>query len=168
MKETQEIMVLSWVGKIPKEMATHSSILAWKIPCTGVWWATVHGVVGSDTAELTSRPPPQNYTCIRRHAASSSKAGGPGLFNGEKQPWAWWLLPLAVECSVDVSMKHGPDSLSGLGTPLECAEHGPKLQTLASQEVSCVLPVVLAFQLRNCFEGVSPEKNLHTYSQGFF
>jgi len=62
MKETQEIRVWSCVGKITKEMATHSSILAWKIPWTGVWWATVHGVVGSDTAELTSRPPPQRTT----------------------------------------------------------------------------------------------------------
>ena len=33
-------------GKDPleKEMATHSNILAWKIPQTrGAWWATVHG-----------------------------------------------------------------------------------------------------------------------------
>ena len=30
---------------LEKEMATHSSILAWKISWTeGVWWATVHGV----------------------------------------------------------------------------------------------------------------------------
>ena len=26
-----------------KEMATHSSVLAWKIPWTGAWWATVCG-----------------------------------------------------------------------------------------------------------------------------
>ena len=27
-----------------KEMATHSSILAWRIPMDrGTWWATVHG-----------------------------------------------------------------------------------------------------------------------------
>ena len=28
-----------------KEMATHSSILAWKIPRRGAWQATVHRVV---------------------------------------------------------------------------------------------------------------------------
>ena len=29
-------------------MATHSSILAWKIPTdSGAWWATVHGVTKS-------------------------------------------------------------------------------------------------------------------------
>ena len=42
-----------WVGKSPleKEMATHSSILAWKIPWTdrGAWCATVHGIAKSRT-----------------------------------------------------------------------------------------------------------------------
>ena len=36
-------------------MATHSIILAWRIPIdSGTWWATVHGVTESDTAELLS------------------------------------------------------------------------------------------------------------------
>ena len=30
-------------------MATHSTILAWKIPRTGGWWATVHRVTKSWT-----------------------------------------------------------------------------------------------------------------------
>ena len=31
-------------------MATHSSILAWRIPMDrGAWWATVHGVAKSQT-----------------------------------------------------------------------------------------------------------------------
>ena len=35
---------------LEKEMATHSSILAWRIPWTeGVWQATVHGVTKSQT-----------------------------------------------------------------------------------------------------------------------
>ena len=42
-----------WVGKIPleKEMATHSSTLAWKIPWTdgGAQQATVYGVAKSWT-----------------------------------------------------------------------------------------------------------------------
>ena len=41
-----------WVGKIPwrRNMATHSSILTWKVPWTrGTWWATVHGVTESKT-----------------------------------------------------------------------------------------------------------------------
>ena len=33
-----------------EEMATHSSILAWRIPTdSGAWWATVHGVTKSQT-----------------------------------------------------------------------------------------------------------------------
>ena len=41
MPETQETQVrsLGWEDPLEKEMATHSGILAWKIP-----WATVHGV----------------------------------------------------------------------------------------------------------------------------
>ena len=40
-----------WVRKTPLEkgMATHSSILAWRIPCRGAWWAIVHGVAKSRT-----------------------------------------------------------------------------------------------------------------------
>ena len=32
-----------------KEMAVHSSILAWRIPYKGAWRATVHGVEKSQT-----------------------------------------------------------------------------------------------------------------------
>ena len=34
---------------LEKEMATHSSILAWRIPRRGEWWATVHAVAWSQT-----------------------------------------------------------------------------------------------------------------------
>ena len=34
---------------LEKVMVTHSSILAWEIPRTGAWRATVHGVVTSRT-----------------------------------------------------------------------------------------------------------------------
>ena len=43
----QETWVPSLGGQdsLKKEVATHFSILAWKIPWTeGAWWATVHGV----------------------------------------------------------------------------------------------------------------------------
>jgi len=33
-------------------MVTYSSILAWRIPWTGAWWATVHGV--TKTCDLIS------------------------------------------------------------------------------------------------------------------
>ena len=32
-----------WEDPLEKEMATHSSMLAWEIPWTGTWQATVYG-----------------------------------------------------------------------------------------------------------------------------
>ena len=34
---------------LEKEIATHSSVLAWRIPGTGAWWAAVYGVAQSQT-----------------------------------------------------------------------------------------------------------------------
>ena len=50
MWETQ-VQFLGWEDPLEKEMATHSSILAWSILMDGgAWQATVHGVapVGHD------------------------------------------------------------------------------------------------------------------------
>ena len=38
---------------LEKEMATHSSVLALRIPGVGAWWAAVYGVTQSDTTEVT-------------------------------------------------------------------------------------------------------------------
>ena len=43
------VQSLDWDDLLEKGIASHSSILAWKIPWTGVWWATVHGVTKSQT-----------------------------------------------------------------------------------------------------------------------
>ena len=46
----QETLVefLGWEGPLEEGMATHSSILAWRIPMDrGTWQATVHGVIKS-------------------------------------------------------------------------------------------------------------------------
>ena len=41
---------LSQEDTLKKGMATHSSILAWRIPIDrGAWWATVHGVAKSQS-----------------------------------------------------------------------------------------------------------------------
>ena len=47
----QETGVQSLGQEDPLEegMATHSNILAWRIPDRGAWWATVHGVAESWT-----------------------------------------------------------------------------------------------------------------------
>ena len=52
MQETQETWVqsLGWEDTLEKEMATYSSILAWKIPWTEEpGYVTVHGVAKSRT-----------------------------------------------------------------------------------------------------------------------
>ena len=52
MHETWETWVqsLAWEDLLEEEMATHSSILAWKNPMDrGIWRATVHGVARSQT-----------------------------------------------------------------------------------------------------------------------
>ena len=41
---------LGWEDPLEEGMATHSSIIAWRIPMNrGIWWATVHGVAKSWT-----------------------------------------------------------------------------------------------------------------------
>ena len=48
-------MQKTWVGFLGREdslekgMATHSSILPWRIPCVEAWWAIAHGVAKSQT-----------------------------------------------------------------------------------------------------------------------
>ena len=42
------VRFLAWEDPLEKGMATHSSILAWRIPMDrGAWQATVHGVTKS-------------------------------------------------------------------------------------------------------------------------
>ena len=44
------IQSLGWEDPLKKEMANHSSILAWRIPMgRGARWATVHGVTKNQT-----------------------------------------------------------------------------------------------------------------------
>ena len=49
MRETQ-VPSLGWEDPLQEEMATHSTILAWRIPMDrGAWRATVQGVAKSQT-----------------------------------------------------------------------------------------------------------------------
>ena len=43
-------LTLDWEDSLEEGMATHSSLLAWRIP-GGAWRATVHGVAESETTE---------------------------------------------------------------------------------------------------------------------
>ena len=64
----QEIQVqsLGWEDPLEKEMATHSSILAWRIPMDReAWWATVHEVTKqSDTTERLSTAQHSQYSLL--------------------------------------------------------------------------------------------------------
>ena len=54
-----EIWVLSpgWENPLQEGMATHSGILAWRIPMDrGARWATIHGVAESDVTEELNQP----------------------------------------------------------------------------------------------------------------
>ena len=49
-KLVTQIWSLGWANPLEKETATHSSILAWRIPMDrGAWQATTHGVAQSQT-----------------------------------------------------------------------------------------------------------------------
>ena len=49
------IQSLGWDDPLEKSMATHSSILAWRIPMDrGTCWATAHGVTESEMTERLS------------------------------------------------------------------------------------------------------------------
>ena len=44
------VWYLGWEDALEENMATHSSILAWRVPTDrGTWWATVHGVAKNHT-----------------------------------------------------------------------------------------------------------------------
>ena len=44
------VQSLGWVDPLEEGMATHSSILAWRIPMDrGAWWVILHGVAKSQT-----------------------------------------------------------------------------------------------------------------------
>ena len=48
--DIREVQTLRWEDPLEEGMATHSNILAWRIPMDrGVWWAIVHGIARSRT-----------------------------------------------------------------------------------------------------------------------
>ena len=50
-------------------MATHFSVLAWRIPGTGAWWAAIYGVT-------------QSPTRLKRRSSSSSRDFSGGMLGG--------------------------------------------------------------------------------------
>ena len=50
-----QVQSMSQEDPLEEKIATHSSILAWRIPMgRGAWWATIHGVEKSRTGQRLS------------------------------------------------------------------------------------------------------------------
>ena len=71
-----------WEDSLEEGMATHCSILAWRIPMNrGAWWATVHGV-------------PKTWTRLSKSAHTVHKWEG----NPERKGYVYvWLVHFAVQ-----------------------------------------------------------------------
>ena len=76
---------------LEKEMATHSSVLAWRIPGTGAWWAAVYG----DT---------QSRTRLKRLSSSSSSVQHHHLWMKTSLWCGWWCFILLVPWSLPFHM----------------------------------------------------------------
>ena len=67
MRETW-VQSLGWEDPLEEDMATHSSILAWRVPMDRrAWWATVHKIAESDMSEQVSTSEHSPYA---RHKSS--------------------------------------------------------------------------------------------------
>ena len=83
MQETQETQVqsLGWEDPLEKEMATHSSILAWRIPGMGsLVGCCLWGHTESDTTEATQQQQQQQCVCVlsRVRLCDSTDGSPPG------------------------------------------------------------------------------------------
>ena len=57
---------LVWEDALEESMATHSSILAWRMPMDkGAWWATIHAVAELDTTEWVSTTNGESNSCCQ-------------------------------------------------------------------------------------------------------
>ena len=75
---------LGWEDPLEKGMATHSSVLAWRIPMDrGAWWASFHGITELDTTEQLTHsegwlgysipgPSSEYLTKSSRHSSSTT------------------------------------------------------------------------------------------------
>ena len=62
---TEQLHFLFHFHALEKETATHFSVLPWRIPGTGAWWATVCGVTQSWTRlkRLSTRSSSSSHPC---------------------------------------------------------------------------------------------------------
>ena len=110
-------------------MATHSSVLAWRIPGTaGAWWAAVYGVA-------------QSRTRLKRLSSSSSSSRLTGFPGGSKvknlsvvqETQETWVQSLGQEDPLEEEM--APHS-SSLAWKIPWTEEPGGLQSLGSQRAT--------------------------------
>ena len=76
MQETQ-VRSLGWENSLEKEMATHSSIFAWKIPWTDeLGRATAHGVARVGRNLATKRQWTLSFCSYNKHSADTTDDDG--------------------------------------------------------------------------------------------
>ena len=105
---------------LDKEMATHSSVLAWKIPGMGdPWWAAVYGVAQSRTRlkQLSSREKD------RRRQWQPTPVFLPGKSHGWRSlvgcsPWGRLELDTTEQLHFHFSLSYIGE---GNGNPLQCS-----------------------------------------------
>ena len=92
MQETQ-IRFLGWEDPLEKEVATHSSILAYKMPVDrGAWQAIVHGVTRVRHDLATKPPPPPHLAQICRIVMPQCECQHlPSHVSGRREPSPWYF-----------------------------------------------------------------------------
>ena len=82
-----------------EEMATHSSVLAWRIPWMGAWWAAIYGVTQRQT-RLTWLSSGSSRTCL--HGIQIAQLKCKAIFQNSSDPLAWqgqfWFSKFRAKC----------------------------------------------------------------------
>ena len=120
------VQSLCWEDPLEKEMATHSNILAWKIP-----WAeepgggaTVHGVTKLDTTERLCT---YTYTCTAPLAGAPGSLPPPGSLPRSlllpSHLTFRWPLSVSLGCSTQWSLKNATNSMWNFQQVLSSSQH---------------------------------------------
>ena len=106
------LLSLGWEDPLEEGMATHSSILAWRIPMDRKsWWATVHGVtrvrhdkwlsihtsifIQSSKQEEFLSPWPQMFVFVEHKELTDH----PHYLKAGKTLIWWWIQNISIICS---------------------------------------------------------------------